>query len=278
MKKALIHAGQLYNPAGLTALRKKDVTSSYRLMKLDRTLSFVSVSLPTKLQSTLALGWIYAGSGEVKTRGNSGEELGGTLSTGDHAFSAAFAKQFLPVLGTGVKLNYYYKRYNDTGDDNLGANSIGLNLGILLSIDSLYEYGSMEGKPINDIKIGIVAQNLSARYNWSSKTSGLRANPNEPFPVEWGLGISFRVLQRDLLLTFDARKNNKQSFIPRFGGEYLYRQKIALRAGYNQRIITAGMGFEFALGESAGLLFDYAFAQEQTDEGSDHIFSLHVRF
>lgn len=265
-------AGQLFNPAGAPAVQTKTIASSYRVMDLGRKLGFVSFMLPTRGASGLGLSWLYAGYGEVDTRNSSGQKLGGTISSSENDFGLTFGKQFAPFLGVGTKLNYYYKRLSD-----LSATSIGINMGIMISIDSLFQYGSMEGKPITDIKAGLVFSHLAANYSWSDKNAGLAATQDDKFPNLLGLGVSCRAIDRKLLVALDLEKNFKQALVSRFGAEYDFRNRLLLRGGLNEGAVTAGMGYTFAL-KKATLCFNYAFSAERTDEGSDHIISLDLKF
>ncbi len=265
-------AGQMFNPAGITAITSFDFSSAYRVMKLDRTLGYVSLIIPTRLQSALGVSWIYAGSGDVERRSNSGYLTGGSISSNSHAFSVTFAKQFLPALGAGARLNYYIKSF-----DELNANSIGINLGLMLSVDSLFEFGEMEEKPINEIKIGLIVQNLAAKYSWDKESAGLQTSTDDEFPVEFGIGASCRTLHRNLLFVADARKSDKQSLVFRAGGEYRIHQNVDLRAGLDDGRFTAGAGFRVPLGTNM-MSIDYAFSMDHADEGDDHIFGLSFRF
>lgn len=265
-------AGQLYNPAGITAVGKKVFSSSYRSMDFGRKLGYVSFMLPTRMESALGISWHYAGYGEVATRNSSGQDLGTTISSNEHVFGLVFAKQFTPLLGAGAKLNYYLKKLSD-----LDASSVGINLGVMFSIDSLFEYGSMEEKKINDIKAGIVIDNLAARYTWNAAESGLRAAPDDEFPVVIGLGVSFRSFDRQLLVAADFEKIVDRFGYFRVGAEYVIMNVLALRAGMDDGVLTAGMGYRLNLGQ-AKLSFDYAFSDSRVGESSDHIFGLHYNF
>jgi len=277
-------AGQLYNPAGVSAARNNLFTSSYRAMKLDRSMGFVSVLLLTRQESALGLSWQFVGSGSVDVRNRDGDKMGMAVSSNEHAFAITFAKQFLPFLGFGAKLNYYVKGGGTAADNyevlyDLNTASIGINLGAMLYVDSLFEYGTMDNKAINDIKIGLVFDNMAARYNWTAKdVPGLLAAPEDVFPIIFGAGVSFRTFQRNLLVAFDLEKVEKRPVAVKFGGEYRYNDRFALRAGFDDGIFTAGLGYQFELGVENILEFDYAFSAARVDEGSDHLFSFHFRF
>ncbi|SYZ73895.1 conserved hypothetical protein [Candidatus Zixiibacteriota bacterium] len=265
-------AGQLYNPAGIASVTQKTFTSAYRMMKLDRKLGFVSMLFPTRLESALGFSWVYAGYGSLAERNTSGQDLGTTIGSNEHDFAISFAKHFLPALNVGTKLNYYYKTL---GDQN--ANSVGINLGIMIMADSLFPYGYMDKKPITDIRIGLVVDHIAAKYPWNGASNSLSATQNDKFPVTFGLGVSGRTINRQLLILADLEKNTKQSAKFRFGGEFDMKNNFKLRAGLNNGILTAGMGYKFMM-KSFALQFDYAFLAERTDEGSDHLFGFSLIF
>jgi hypothetical protein len=265
-------AGQLFNPAGTAVITQNTLASSYRIMKLDRKLGFASIIFPTRGQSSLGLSWLYAGYGEVAARNSSGQDLGSTISSNEHVFGISFAKQFTPFMGLGTKLSYFYKTLSD-----INANSIGINIGALVTIDSLVSYGAMEGKQVTDIKLGLVFSNIAAGYRWSEQSAELAPTQRDEFPLAIGFGASCRAFQRRLLLAVDLEKNIKQTVMLRFGGEYNLENRLLLRAGLNDGIITAGFGYNFNL-KNLVLGFNYAFSADRADEGDDHIISLDLRF
>jgi len=277
-------AGQLYNPAGVVGAAERTFSSAYRAMTLDRSMGYISFLMPTRKESALRISWQFVGSGSVDIRNRNGRNMGISMSSNEHIFAITFAKQFLPFLGLGTKLNYYLKgggtvNFDEGVLNSLNSTSIGINLGALLYVDSLFEYGTMEGRLINDIKIGLVVENLAARYNWSSNDNvGLVAAPEDVFPIIAGAGLSFRTFQRNLLVAFDLEKVEKRDVQVKFGGEYKYDNRFALRTGFDDGIFTAGLGYKFDLGENNFLEFDYAFSSSRVDEGDDHLFGFHYRF
>lgn len=271
-------AAQYFNPAGLTQVPQKTFSSGYRVMKLDRKLGYLSVVIPTRMESALGVSWLYGGYGEVTARNRSGRELDRTISSQEHMFGLTFAKRFVPYLSVGTKLGYYYKKL-----DIVNANSIGINLGAMLFVDSLLEYGYMDDKPVQDITVGLVVNNLAATYPWTTNDYWERYSDNpgvsqdDEFPVLVGLGLSFKSFKRRLITAFDIEKNNKQTAKAKFGGEYTVDKMLRVRAGLNQGQLTAGLGLAQNINKYT-LLFDYAFSAEKADEGSDHIVSLNIVF
>jgi hypothetical protein len=261
-------AGQLYNPGGLASITDEAFSSSYRAMKMGRSLGFLSLVFPTRRESAMGLSWQYVGYGEVEGRGEDSDPTGKMISSSEHAFGVAFSKRFIPSLSIGMKLNYFHKEVAD-----LSSGSIGVDLGLLLFVDSLFEYGTMEDMPVSDIRFGFASRNIAAEYLWEEAAEGLTPSQSDEFPVVVAFGASCRTLQRSLLLAVDFEKNSKQDAVFRFGGEYNMENKFFIRAGLNDGTITAGAGFMFNIQEMM-LAINYAFSDEQVGEGSDHIFTI----
>ena len=264
-------AGQLYNPAGLSTLTDEMFSSSYRSMGLGRSLGFVSLVFPTRKQSALGLSWQYVGYGETEERGDDSDPTGNMVSSTEHAFGLTFAKRFQPYIAAGIKMNYYHKEVAD-----ISAGSIGIDLGLLLYVDSLYDFGSMEGKPITDIRFGVTGKNFAAKYLWEETDGGLSPSQTDEFPIVLMAGGSCRILQRSLLLAADFEKNFEQEPVLHFGAEYSIEENFAVRTGLNDGVITAGAGFKFRV-QNMNFWIDYGFSDDRVGEGSDHIFTLDIK-
>lgn len=265
-------AGQQFNPAGLHADRNYSFSSSYRAMKLDRQLSYLTFTLPTRLESALGFSWLYAGYGEVEKRDESGYLTGEILSSSEHAFGVTFSKLFTPFFAAGSQVSFYYKQHSD-----ISANTVAISLGSMFYIDSLFRYGTMEDKFVTDITFGTVISNLAAEYPWDTEGSGLTATKDDTFPIRMGVGGSCRMFDRRFLLAADFEKNIEQSAMLRIGGEYMYDEKFSLRAGLNDGVLTAGTGFTFNY-DQFKFKINYAFSDDRVGEGEDHIFTLDINF
>lgn len=282
-------AGQLHNPAGIQSITTKVFTSSYRAMGQDRKLGFLSLAIPTRGESILGFSWLYAGYGEVEGRDNSGYATGEMISSNEHDFAISFAKRFEPFFALGTKLNYYHKKHVD-----LSVGSIGIDLGALFFIDSLLEYGSMEGKLITDIRGGLAVKHIAAKYIWETEGTGLAPSQTDDFATFIGIGGSCRTLDRKLLIAADLEliaarfpdpdeeaefedRITSNDMLFQMGGEYSFENKYFLRAGLNDGVLTTGAGFKYKF-NSATLMINYAFSGDRVGEGDDHIITLDVSF
>jgi len=283
-------AGQLHNPAGIQSITRRVFTSSYRSMGLGRKLGFLSLLLPTHGESTLGFSWLYAGYGDVEERAaDDGKLTGRTISSNEHAFAVSFAKRFEPFFSFGTKLNYYHKHHVD-----LSVGSIGIDLGAMLFIDSLFEYGTMEDKFVTDIQTGVVVKHIAAKYIWETEGSGLSPSQTDDFATVFGFGASCRPVNKNILIAFDVEyvaakfpadssdsdgssEVTANDVFLQFGGEYNFNNRYFIRGGLNDGIITMGGGFRYGF-DKVALSINYAFSDDRVGEGNDHIFTFDINF
>ena len=272
-------SGVLFNPAGLANLPKKLFGSSYRAMKLDRKLGYITVLFPARNQAAIGVHWLYAGSGSVAMRDVNGRKIGEDFSQNNHAFSVLFAKRFESYVSVGAKLNYYLSTFPE-----VSANSIGVDIGFMLYVDQLIDREKREELPVKDIQLGLTVKNMGFKYPWNSEqfnqvySSDTRGyEQDDKVPIEVGLGASARFINKKLLVAVDVLKNEEQAAEFHSGAEYFLKPEFALRAGFGDKRFTAGTGYVFNLGRQA-LAIDYAFSTDKADEGSEHIFSFDLLF
>lgn len=271
--------GALYNPAGPASIRQVLFSSSYRLMDLDRTLSYVSVSIPAAKFSTLGFGWRYAGSGSVEARNTDGDPLGFELAQHNHEFHVVFAKRFENYFSAGFKGSYLHTQFSE-----LSAFSVSLDIGFMFHYSYLFPRETRETMAVQDITAGLVVRNLGAKYRWNNEnylvkhyTSYIPMEQDDRIPVQIGLGGSARFLQRKLLVALDGLADFESRYELHGGAEYFVSPQFALRAGYSDERLTTGTGYIFKFTDLT-LAIDYAFSTDKVDEGSEHIFSFDLLF
>lgn len=274
-------AAPLFNPAGLAGLRTKLFSSSYRMMTLDRQVGYVTLMFPTKGNSALGLHVRYAGSGSVDVRNADGDKLGREISMNNYDFSIVFAKRFTGPLATGVKMYYLHSEFAE-----MKAFSVGFDAGFMLYVDHLlHERGESEGSTFRDIQVGLTLKYFEAKYIWKNEEyifrhvdgSSFGTEQEDKIPIEFGLGMSARLMDRRLLVATDLVKNTKQGVALHLGGEYFVKPEFALRGGFSDGRFTVGTGYLFNLVDRV-LGIDYAFSTDRADEGSEHVFSIELLF
>lgn len=272
-------AAPLFNPAGLARLKRPMFSSSYRAMKLGRKLGYVSAMFPVRGESTLGVHWLYAGSGSVEARDADGYTTGHDISLNAHSIQILFAKMLSSFLSAGVNLDYILVDMPE-----LHSNSVGFDFGMMLYVEQFFDRERRESLPVQDLQIGLTARNfsknfsfVSSNYNMKYTTSDIGTEQQDKVPVEIGLGVSGRLLDRHLVLATDLRKNEKQNAEFHAGAEYFVTPEFMLRGGYSDKRLVAGTGYLFQIGKNA-LSVDYAFSTDKADEGAEHIFSFDLMF
>lgn len=272
-------AGPLYNSAGLANLQHMLFGTSYRAMQQDRTLGYATFIVPIQGQSILGAHWLYAGSGSVEARDSDGYKLGHDISQENHQFAVVFAKRFERWLSVGINMSYLYSTMAE-----MDVNSIKIDLGTMIYINQLIDRESRDKFPIDDFRFAFTINDIAAEYRWNSElynyrytTDGVGTEQVDKVPLEFGMGLSGRLMDRRLLLATDVVMNNRQSMKFYAGSEYYLTKEFALRAGFADGSLTFGTGYLFKFGKQQ-LAIDYAFSTEKADEGSEHIFSFDVLF
>lgn len=271
-------AGALFNPAGLSSLSKPLFGTSYRAMALDRKLGYVGVFFPTRGQSALGINWLYAGSGSVEVRRADNPTLQvGDISLNSHLFGVLFAKRFSDLIAVGTKLSYFHSTFA-----GMKAYSVSFDFGGMFYLSELVNREKRPTLFVQDLQVGIAVKNIAAKLPWNTQkytysSSDFAYEQDDKVPVEAGLGVSGRFINRKLIVAADFRKADKQHVRLYSGAEFYVTPDLALRTGYGDKRFTAGAGFMFKFADRA-LAIDYAFSSDKVDEGSDHIFSFDLLF
>jgi len=183
-------AGALFNPAGLADLERRLFATSYRAMKLDRTLGYVTAFFPIENHAIIGLHWLFAGSGSVAMRDFNGRSLGSEFSQNNHAFAVLFSKRFENYISAGVKLNYYHATIPE-----VTASSVGFDIGFLLYIDEFFDREKRVDMPVKNIQVGLTIKNLGMKYPWNSEkfnrlyqASTLGYEQEDKVPLEIAMG------------------------------------------------------------------------------------------
>lgn len=273
--------GLLGNPAGLSDLLKRSFLSSYRVMNIDRKLSFAAVAFPVKEEAVVSLSWMYADYGAVTVADNSGNRSDREIGLGEHQFALGFSKRFSKRLAFGATFNYYMFRF-----DEIHSSSVLFSGGVILFIDHfLYDRETIGQSFLSDIQVGLLVESVGSSFilntsDYWSKYSVSSQGPSveAEFPIRGTVGVSARALESALLVSTDLEIHQVLGPRVRFGAEYEVSSQFLLRSGLNNGALTAGAGFSFGLKNFRNLTVDYAFQTERVGEGSEHLFTLDLSF
>ncbi len=169
------------------------------------------------------------------------------------------------------------------------------------AVDAGIQYHGVAG--INGLSLGMVIKNVGTnmQYNGSafitqSTESGAsfpnynkRMTSSDQLPASFELGLGYKYAideTNNLLVSGNFANNNFGTDAFKFGAEYMFKDMLALRAGYVLRNglasedqlyhFTIGAGFNYNIG-GADLTIDYAYRDSKYFNGNN-LFSLKIGF
>ena len=193
-------ASPWYNPALAPFIKSQNLNLSAALLSQDRRLQFVELGTPLRPRAGIAAGLIHAGVRNIDLRDHSGYHTG-MASTDEYAFFVAFGVQVSSRVSLGVGLQLFR---NSLHEDLRATQTLGLDVGL-----------SMRLWP--GVHIGIVADDLLARYSWD--TSALYSGggtTSDPFPSRFRIGASWTTAQAKLrlLAEYESRFSRREVLEP----------------------------------------------------------------
>lgn len=240
-----------WNPSGLAQLERKDVVTLYSVLYQDTHFGSFSYAQPTVDYGTFGVGLVLLNTGGIDKRDVSQESIG--------SFSAS---ESAVLLSHGLRLNDRWSIGETLKGvrqdiDQWSGSSFGVDLGSLYQVDDRLQFG------------------LALRNAWAPSIR-LR-DESEKFPLDARLGVKFLAL-RHFTVASDLSQTTGRSAKLHMGGEYLFNDTVALRAGLNESEISAGLGV--TVGD---LTIDYAFAYNDaasgvTDLGASNRLGFHLAF
>ena len=276
--------GTYYNPAAIGQARGFEAVFSHVDWFAGITHDWAAVSVPVG-----GLGNVYG----TVTSLNSGDMdvrtvdqplgTGERFSVNDIALSVGYGQQISARFAAGAQLNWAQETIWHTS-----ASMVTFNVGTLYRVSenglrigsSLSNFGTRGAYSGRDLSF--VYDNVPGQNGDNSTLPGQRFTDSFAVPVMFrvGLGLPVRLdLSNQLLLVADAFHPNDNSESVSFGAEYSLKDRLAVRAGYQNLFLrdsevglTLGAGLK-ARYESVTYRFDYAWA-DQGRLGSSHRFTV----
>jgi long-subunit fatty acid transport protein len=243
-----------WNPAGLSALKKRELVVSRCFWIADTAIDFAGYAQPV-LEGVLGGALIAMdteGGEEVTDSGKTGKELAVKCS----AISASYAKRMLKEIAVGASIKFIKQDY-------AGYKGEGIS----------YDLGAIAH--LSPLSLGLCFQNLGSDIEIE--------NVKNPLPMRIRAGVGYRTRFRELplLFGFDVEKPRDQDAIYHIGVEHQIIPTIDIRAGFDTQT-GASIGFSYrayGYGRLKNLLgqIDYAYTYNRELESS-HRFSILARF
>ncbi|MFI5363620.1 MAG: PorV/PorQ family protein [Elusimicrobiota bacterium] len=249
-------ASALYwNPAGLSAVDKREATASHAELTQTVRHDFLGYAQPTQL-GTFAAGATYLSQSALEGRDAQGHPTGG-FQASDAALSLGYGRKTdLADLGATVK-------YIQSHIGSAQAETVALDLGAR--------------KALGPVVLGAALRNAGPGMKYDTQRNDL--------PLRLAFGAAYKFSGGHALTGEWINGPRGAGNDAGFGGEYQAIKGVFLRAGYTtQTAVTGGTGFDAARGLTLGVglgfgawRLDYA-AVPMGELGSTHRFTLGARF
>ncbi len=245
-----------WNPAGLAALDKREVSLSHAELAQTTRLDFAAFALPTKA-GVFAADGTYLSQSAIESRDALGHPAG-SFQAADAELGGAFGRR-TQLVDVGVSVKFIQSHIASAQ-----AQTVAFDLGARRTLD---------GVGLGKLILGAALRNAGPGMKFDSQTNDL------PLRLAGGAAYAFAGGHALALELTDAPRVGGLDI--GFGGEYQAIRSVFLRAGYTtQSAIAGGSGFDAARGLTLGvglrrgsLGLDYA-AVPMGELGSTHRFSL----
>lgn len=239
-----------WNTAGLASIRGTEITVMHNEWIQDFRQEYAAVGVPL---GRGGLGFSFSGFYTSPIEGRDGVgNLTQDVGFNDIAMTAGYGRTLAAGLDGGLSLRYVRELI-----DVDAATSIMFDLG------ARYHVGE------SGLAFGAAAQNIGGKMKFDTESFKL------PTTLRVGAALTrpLNALHSHGTLTTELRKSRSEDARFHVGGELVYRDRLALRAGgkfgYDAEDVSFGIGLT-----QNKLRFDYALVPLSSDLGTAHFFSL----
>lgn len=240
-----------WNPAGLTYSHRAQITFTHTEWLQDIKNEFLAFSFPA-FYGTIGLSFYANNVGGIERRVNPSEEPIGTIEANDIALGFSYAYSLSESLRGGLTVKYLYEKiFIDS------ASGYAFDLGLIFQPFA------------NPLRLAFVVQNLGSMDKLREQVIKL--------PKTVRLGASYSIDFDDkgnaIILAADGVQVFGSDFKGNFGAEFLFKNRLALRVGYQTGLEQKGLGSGIGLNFRRYHL-DYGFTPFDSSFGDTHRFSL----
>lgn len=261
-----------WNPAGLDRINSNSVIFSHTNWLAETNMNYLGVAIPLGQYGTFGVSVTALGVPEMKVRTVSQPEgTGEFFDANDLAIGISYSRSVIERFQVGINIKYIQQQIF-----NMSASTAAVDFGILFTTG------------LNNMVLGFSMSNFGGNMQLSGDDARVEVDlaPDEfgnndrilailetqqfqlPLIMRFGVAMDVFKSENNLVkLAVDAVVPNDNSQYLNFGGEYVFMNLIALRAGYktlflenSEEGLTLGFGIDVELSESIQLIVDYAYA------------------
>jgi hypothetical protein len=255
-----------WNPAGIARLQGINVGATYTRWFGDVQHNFIGAVMPISEKYRVGVGLTFVDYGSLKSASLTRDYNAGTFNANDLSLGISIAGALTERFSFGATVKYIRNAVLDLSADGIS-----------------FDAGSLYQTDFYNTKISLALSNLGADRGFQGNSLALLAtNPalnqvsrsldtrlvtsDFPLPLAFRIGVGTDVFQGkiegqklNVALDFSAHSDGPEAF--NLGGEYLWNDLLAVRAGYafnqDQLGLGAGLGFHYKSEDFNGTI-DYA--------------------
>jgi len=261
-----------WNPAGLGRINSNSVIFSHTSWLAETNLNYLGAAIPLGDYGTFGLSVTALGVPEMKVRTVSQPEgTGEFFDANDLSIGLSFSKSIIDRFQVGINVKYIQQQIY-----NMSASTAAVDFGVLFTTG------------LNNMVLGFSMSNFGGNMQLAGDDARVEVDlePDEfgnndrilatletqefQLPLIMRFGVTMDIIESEnnfVKLAVDAVVPNDNSQYLNLGGEYIFMNLIALRAGYktlflekSEEGLTLGFGVEMEISDSFQLAVDYAYA------------------
>jgi len=257
-----------FNPAGLAAMRERQLALSIRYLSMDRKFMHLVYGNRIGPDADFAISWIQAGTDEIISRDLNGNPTG-SLEDKRNAIYLTFSKNLNRWFSFGINTKLALWKL---GGEN--AKAYGFDVGTVV-------------RPVKKLALSFVIRDINSRFTWKterwnekfSSGEGQPMEKKDEFPVYYTLGLAYRLYMDKLLLSAALESVEDNPIGLNVGVSFDLTERFTLRTGiYNftssDELNSGSYTFGFTLGVTNSMDFDYAYVPDAFANDSFHTISL----
>ncbi len=274
-----------WNPAGVAKVKGGVISLNHTQWIADMKQYALAVAYGTENLGTFGFSFLMMDNGSIERTipdptQPRGFYLDGTYEVGQWSVGLAYSRQLTDKFSIGGQVKYAFQNLSDamiavSAEDTVGRNMENKEGTLAFDFGTLYYFG------FKDLRIGMSLRNFSRPVKYSYESFNL--------PITFKVGVAMNVLSllpevADQGLQFCVETvhpyDHKEKI--QIGGEYKFKNLLALRVGYRSNSDTGAFSTGFGLTPAAlggiNLMIDYAFSEADEAFGSIHRFSFGFTF
>ncbi|UCE07161.1 MAG: PorV/PorQ family protein [bacterium] len=274
-----------WNPAGISKIKGGVVKLNHTQWIADMKQYALAAAYGTKNIGTFGFTFIMMDNGSIErtipdplqSRGFSVE---GTYNVGQWVAGLAYGRQITNKFSIGGQVKYAFQDLGDvvvaeTAEDSVGHKVNNQKGTLAFDFGTLYYFG------FKDLRIGMSIRNFSRPVKYSYESFNL--------PITFKVGLAMNMLSLIPAMTDHQIQIGIETVHPydhkekiQIGGEYQFKNLLAIRLGYRSNTDTGALSTGFGLTPAAfggiNLMVDYAYSDADDAFGAIHRFSFGFTF